>query len=272
MGEELAEGPVNPGPEVPATQDNSGSDNGINPAWNDLLNPLPKEFHTNAIPILKQWDDNYKRDVEQVQSRYSPYQDFVDNEIPPETLMAALQLMNTIETDPRGFYDNMGNFYKDQWGQGQQTSDDTFDLGSDDGSNQLPDITQHPKFQELQQQLEQLTGVITSGTEQAQRDEAIKQAETELDAEEERLRQEKGDFDPQMVYALALSMQIPLENAVDMYFEKVSSNTPKSAPRILSPSGGALPSQQPQIKDMTPQERRALVARMAQQDATNSGG
>src|SRR5690349_3087406 len=98
-----------------------GESTGFNPAWNPLLSKIPQGLHKLIEPDLRAWDDNFTKKTQEVQSRYEPYNFLVENEVDPAQVEAALQIMSLIETDPRAFHTQMGEFYKDQWGdQGQQ--------------------------------------------------------------------------------------------------------------------------------------------------------
>src|SRR4051812_48698028 len=94
--------------------------NGRNPAWNKLLDKLPTEFHSIIEPDLREWDTNFTNKTQEVQSRYEPYNFLLENEIDPEQVQSALQILAMIETDPKAFHTQMGEFYKDQWGQGPE--------------------------------------------------------------------------------------------------------------------------------------------------------
>lgn len=247
-----------------------GSSPGQNPAWQPMLGKIPPEFHKIIEPDLRQWDENFRTRTQEVQSRYQPYEFLVENEIDPEQINTALQIFAMIETDPRAFHTQMGEFYKDQWGQGQQVnsqeqqpnSDATFSLDGEDG--QQFDVTQHPKFKEMAQNQEALA---TWAAQQIQREQEA-EADAEVAAEEERLHKEYGDWPEEIVFALAVQKEIDLEDAVKEY--KALENQIRSAPRandtappVFAPSG-AVPSSQPKPGQLSDAETRKLVAEMAE--------
>lgn len=254
-------GEVSSTPEASSQQD---SGNGFNPAWTPMLEKLPPEFHSMVAPDLKQWDQNFQTKLNEVQSRYAPYNDFVENQVPPETLQSALQLMAVIEADPKAFYDQMGDFYKDQWGQGQQveSNNDEFVLGGDETEF---DITQHPKFQEQQRQLQ----IIAQHLDGQLRSQQEAEQDAALEAEETRLKEQYGEFDPVWVYSLAAQNQMPLEDAVKAYHGFINQvrQTPtasSTAPSVFAPSG-AIPSTQPNPAEMSSAQTRSLVADILRQ-------
>lgn len=242
--------------------------NGRNPAWNSLLDKLPSEFHSIIEPDLREWDKNFITKTQEVQSRYEPYQDLIDNEIDPEQISNALQVLAMIETDPRAFHTQMGEFYKDQWGQGQQevSQDDPnaqFSLDGDDGGQEPLDITKHPKFQELSQNQEALATYLAQQIQQQKEAEA----DAEVAADEERLRKEYGDFNEEFVFSYAMQQECDLEEAVKAYKElenkiRTQPRASDSAPPVFAPSGG-VPSSQPSPGQLSDRETRKLVAEMA---------
>lgn len=247
------------------TSQSSGT--GRNPAWNSLLDKLPSEFHSIIEPDLRQWDQNFTTKTQEVQSRYEPYQDLIDNEIDPEQISNALQVLAMIETDPRAFHTQMGEFYKDQWGQGQTevSPDDPnaqFSLDGEDDQSQT-DITQNPKFQELSKNQEALATYLAQQIQEQQEAEA----EAEVTADEERLRKEYGDFDEQFVFAYAVQQECDLEEAVKQYKDlenriRTQPRANDSAPPVFAPSGG-VPSSQPSPGQLSDKDTRKLVAEMA---------
>jgi len=239
--------------------------NGRNPAWNKLLDKLPTEFHSIIEPDLREWDTNFTNKTQEVQSRYEPYNFLLENEIDPEQVQSALQILAMIETDPKAFHTQMGEFYKDQWGQGPEEvsknpSEAEFSL---DDLDETPDITQHPKFKELSENQEALATYLAQQIQQQQEAEA----EAEVAADEKRLKDKYGDFDEQFVFAYAVQNECDLEEAVKEYMKlsdriRSQSRANDSAPPVFAPSGG-VPSSQPSPGQLSDRDTRKLVAEMA---------
>lgn len=208
----------------------------LNPAWNNLLGKIPSSLHPAIIPELEQWDKNFQTKTSEVQSQYSPYQNLIDNKIDPSRIQSALDIIGLIEQDPRKFYDEMGNFYKDQWDQGQQSQEEEeFSIG---GAEEY-DITQHPKFKELMQNQENMAQYFAQ---QAQKEQLAK-AEQEVDAEVKTLSEKYGQFDENFVFSLAVAQNIPLEAAVKVYVDHVNAIMTRqrpgdTAPSVFSGTGG----------------------------------
>lgn len=247
--------------EANAGTGDTGNSNGFNPAWSSMLEKLPKEFHNSIAPDLKAWDQNFQTKTQEVQSRYEPYNFLVEGEISPEQVQTALQIMSVMEADPQGFHKNMGEFYKDQWGQGQQEVEESEPQFSLDGEgNEEFDITQHPKFQELMQNQDVLANYLASQIQ----DQRTAEAEKEIAAQETELKEKYGDWDEDFVYSYAIQNEVELEDAVKKFVQlrdgiKNQPRASDSAPSVFSPSG-SVPSSQPAPGSLSSKDTRNLVA------------
>ena len=232
----------------------------LNPAWTPLLEKLPNEFHPLVTPVLQSWDKNFQEKTTEVQSKIEPYNFLLENQIDPARVQMALGIADIIDADPRKFYDSMGEFYKDQWKdqgqQGQNNEEHEFELGA---AEEDFDIEKHPKFQEMKAALEQLSNSISQDQQARQQQEADAQIEREV----KELKEEFGDWDEEMVFALAVTKQIPLKDAVTQYVEKFGSpkdKTPSPAPYVFPPSFGGVPlSEQVDPAKLSGKETRNLV-------------
>jgi hypothetical protein len=240
-----------------------GESSGFNPAWSPLLEKLPQEFHKLIEPDLRQWDQNFQQKTSEVQSQYEPYKDYVENQVPPEVINNALQLMAVIDADPRSFYENMGKFYADQWGQGQPGSndaeDESFALGDEDTGQ---DLESNPLIQQLKSQQDIIAQFLTTQLEQQQQ----AAVDAQIEAEETALKEEFGEFNPKWVYSYAMQNGTDLRTAVEEYHSFVQQirSTPTAsdgAPTVFAPSS-AIPSSQPDPAKMDAKQTRSLVAEL----------
>lgn len=230
----------------------------INPAWNDLLNQVPENLRGNLTPHLKQWDDNYQAGLQKVHSQYEPYKPFIDQGVDPEALNNALLIMQNLEQDPQKFAELLIGHYGLQIGeQGQQPQQDDPELTEDP----VFDITQHPDFQRYSQMTETMAQALIAQNEQAQ----AMQAEQELDAEFEQAKQKHGEFDEDYVAQVMYIKGVDIDTAVaewQSFAQRTAQNyrPPGASAPVLMGGGGGLPSQATQVKGLTPQQRRALIA------------
>lgn len=129
-----------------------------NPAWSDILSPVPQEFHGHLKEHLSK-SDKYTQEVQQ---RFAPFKEFVDSGVGRDDIDQSLQLAHLFQTNPRGVFDFLNTQYNyipttqqtapnGQNNSQGQTQSNEFDIS---GLEQTPefDITKNPQFQQVAQQ------------------------------------------------------------------------------------------------------------------------
>lgn len=229
--------------------DNSGADNGggesLNPAWSPMLEKLPSSLHPLVTPHLREWDSNFQRKVQEVQSGFEPYKQVI-GDTDTETLQQAINFYRMAETDPKRIWETMAQYYgfgNDTPDQGQQAQQGTenFDI---DGATQ-DDLLNHPKVQELLQNQQALASVVMNQVTQQQQ----AQAEAALDAEISALKESHGyesEDDLIMVLNIANARNVSLKEAGDILKGYTESQVNAAATRrVAAPSvmsaGGTVP-------------------------------
>lgn len=231
----------------------------LNPAWNDLLEVIPEGVRGNVTPHLQKWDENYQQGLQKVHSQYEPYKPFMDQGVNPEDLNNALLIQQAMEADPQEFVQKVMEFYKIQLGeQGQQPN-------SQDESDEDPvfDVTQHPEFQRLNRGFE-LLAQQTIAQNTAAEEAAV---EAQIDNELNEAKQKYGEFDEGYVFQYCHANDCNIETGVQAYLkfaENLVANykPPGANAPIMMGGGGGLPSQQTPVKNLTGQQRRALMVQM----------
>lgn len=251
-----------------------------NPAWEKVLSVIPESLHPAITPELKRWDDNYARDVSEVQSQIAQYEAFKD--ISPDEIQQAIAFRKLAEENPQYLYEEMGKFYnfvqQQAGGQGQEGQPSTDeglsleDLGNFDGN-----IEDHPKFKELAESQQALAQVILGQEQQRLQAEASIQIDNEIKQITETMPQFKtadGQVNEDAmvtVLEIAGARNISLTDAAKVV-AGLMGNAPSapSAPRVMSPGGGipATPPIDPAGLDKN--ATRDLVADMVR-NATQQG-
>lgn len=240
------------------TTDNGPTEDGINPAWSNLLEKMPSSLHGVLIPELKAWDSNVQGLVGKVHSEYEPYKPFKENNIAPEQLNEAYGVYQALQADPRAFLEAAQKYYGITPEQGQPPVEDQHE------EIDPTDIENHPEFLRVKGIAE------TVAQAELARHQAAKQAEEDaaLDEALTKLATEHGEFDQDYVVNKAMTGNISLEDAVKQYHNTISqavqAHTTKmnSAPVVMG-AGGGTPStaiSADQLKDET--VRKNLVAQM----------
>lgn len=268
-----AAGTENVEPQETETQQTGG-----NPAWDDMLGKIPPALHPAITPYLQDWDKNYQ----DVTTKYSPYKEFVDNNVAPQTLNEALQFVQYAQQNPRAIYDALVQNFGEQWGingqgQTQEVPNPTGQSPQEvDLSNPFEgdfDIEKHPVVQQLREQLQQVAGnTDTLARAYMAEREAEQQAQInqQIDQELAGLKEKYGNYDEQYVFSLAATGKYSLEQAVQQYKQmeqNVLANAQPSpgslAPRVMSPTGG-MPSQRVDVTKLGDKDARSLAVQLAQ--------
>lgn len=241
------------------------SSGGGHPAWNDILQKLPAGLHEMIRPELEKWDRGVQERFQQVQSRYEPYKDFVENEVDPQDIQRAMQVYQLMNQNPQMLWEQMGRYYNfaqqqaSNSGQGQQESVEEYDLDESQRENVAAAEGITP---EKLQQLEQNQQILAKALYQKYEQEQQAQADAELEQELSRLREEFGEFDEEFVIPIAAQTG-DVEAAVKKYMElkaKIAGNPRPGSnlPRPIQP-GGATPSTSVNPAELDSKDTRNLV-------------
>ena len=231
----------------------------INPAWTELLGVVPSQLHSQVTPHLQKWDQNFQSKINEVHSQYEPWKQFIDNGVAPDDVQYSLGLLQALSENPQEVIKALNEWAGAENGtpeqQGQLNQSQQPGLEEDDP------ILSHPKVQEMQKGLETLAQIILSQRETEQQS----AADAELENDIKTLKDTHGEFDEEIVLALAMQGDkfdyTALENAVK---KVVAMNPParQPGPPVLG-NGAAPPADIP--KPGNDAERRNLVAQMLAQ-------
>lgn len=251
-------------------QQDSGT--GINPAWNDLLGSLPSSLHSQVIPHLQKWDQNYQTDIGKVHSQYEAYKPFVESQVDPEAINYGLQLMEILNERPEELYQALAEQYGNQQQQSQENPQQQGQQSqtTEQGQESPIDISNHPEFQRVNQMVETMAQLLVqqnSQEQEAQEDQALEKEFADA-------KSELGEFDETWVMAHLLAGNYDsVASAAKAYkdFEQgILSNANRPGPRVLS-SGGTTANPPVSPTEMSDKDRKAYVAQILQQAAQQSG-
>lgn len=203
------------------------------PAWQEILDGLPDEFHSTLTPKLQAWDQGVQQKLQDVRSQYEgldPYRDIVRDQ-DPQFLQGALQLAQAVQQDPNAVAQQLIEAFGLEYApKGAGPSEPEYDLGDDD-------IANHPMVKAMQQQLDEFNNKFQSREQVEQQT----QAEQEHEQYMAELKEEHGDFDPLFVTAL-IAQGIDGDEAVRRYNEvvtngvaRMSGATPPATPAGTPP-------------------------------------
>lgn len=85
-------------PEAPAEESFKA-----HPAHEKLLAELPEAWHQRVLPHLQEQDKYYQQQLE----KFSPYKDFIDNNVDADYINQSIQLAQAISEDPVAIHENL---------------------------------------------------------------------------------------------------------------------------------------------------------------------
>ena len=198
----------------------TGEPNG-HPAWGELLDGIPQEFHPLITPKLQEWDNGVKKRLEELTGRYDPYKPLVEQNIDPAFVTGAVEFATQLQSDPEEIIGQLIDAFgiesfikKDDMSQQQQVPGN---IDPDPFEELGIDITKHPAYIAQQQALQQIQERFT----QFDQSEQEKAQAQEVDNLLTKLETEHGPFNRLFVTAL-LAQGIDGAEAVKVYKDTVN--------------------------------------------------
>lgn len=242
--------------------------NGINPAWNELLGVVPSQLHSQVMPHLQKWDQNFQTKVNEVHSQYDGWKPIIDGGVTPQDADFALGLMNAISTNPQEVLSALQEWIENEGGEGDpnQQYDEQGQYNQSELPEGMPDISQHPAYLELQSAVQDMAQILLGQREEEQ----SQQEEAKLDEELNAAKEKYGEYDERYVLGLVLNdPEMTVEKAVEEYQEltnKILGNQRRPGPPILG-SGGNSPNTRVDPRQMSSKDTRSYVANILAQAA-----
>lgn len=230
-----------------------------NPAWKEFVGDAPKEVYEKYIePAYSKWDSGVQKRFQEY-SQYEPWKEVVKG-ADPETAGFALNLLRELNNNPQEVLSGLRDYYKLE--------------DAKPGQGQIePKVEQEDPYASRFAQIEQQNQIMAAALLQTREEEANKKAESWLDTELGRLRNEnqhRGDFDEKYVCALASSGNVSLDDAVKAYYEMADGIASRSRfkPLITGNGGGTPGGQRFNPRSMSNKDANSLVVDIL--NATNA--
>lgn len=257
-------------------------------SWEKFAEDLPEPLHEQFKPIVDEWSRQYNRVAEEA----SPYYALREAGFTPEEIEMAANLQRALANDPQGFYQQMGEAYgfaqqqqlaelQQQVQQLRQPQSETASANWwEEDEQQAPDATQvvDPRFEAVQQELEQLRQMQEQVLERQRLDEGRAQMEIEL----ANIRNTYGEFDEEEVVRRALA-NYNLEGDASLVraFHEVKdfenrvaqryASKQKQAPKVMGSANGAPPAPPAAPLDTEDARRQAALDLALRMGAANPG-
>lgn len=229
----------------------------LNGAWDELLSVVPSSLHSQVTPHLQKWDSNFQKKINEERQKYEPYKDFLENQVAPEQINYSLNLLRAVDERPAEVISAIREYAKQKGISLEEAVEEVSDKAEEE--NEDDPIMSHPKFKEMQAQLESVAHILV----QQQEAEAQEEEDAQLESELADLQKKYGDFDTDWVLTKAISTEdTNLENHVKAYkeFENgILAKQRKPGPKVMG-GGGSAPNQKIEPKDMDASQRRKYMA------------
>lgn len=234
----------------------------------DYLEQVPETVRPLVEPTFQEWDKNVTQRFQELHSQWEPWKEVAD-QYQPEDVIGALQMALVLDQEPERFLEAFKASYpelveKMLEGQGGNQQQPTTQTGSEQGLGDLdPSDPVAKALLQMQEQLQQLTGNFTE-KQQLEEQEA---SQKYLDSVLKQLHDDHGDFDDTFILSqMAFANKTP-EQAFQAWTDLQAKyltpgqqqQTQTPAPPVI-PSGGGVPTTQPQVEDLDSAKTKNLVA------------
>lgn len=190
------------------------------PAWDEYLKDVPEDFRQYVTPAFEAWDKGVvpRSKLQEVETQYNPYKEFVEAEIDADELGSAYNLYQAMQENPEEVIRKaIETFGLESVLNAAPVTPDPDDDDEDEG---YPDVTKNPAFTAMQEKLAQFEEKETERERLARE----AQEEQEFDAYLGELTEkykETGPFDVNYVTAL-IAQDVDGDEAVKQYYAMVN--------------------------------------------------
>ena len=214
-----------------------------NPAWDELLDVLPKSLHGMVKPVLDKWQSGIDSEFEKI----APYRKFADADVNPQIIEASMDLARQVQSNPKAVYDELAQRYG--WSAAQQIVEEASEnLEEAEEMDLFDDSESTSELKALKSELDALKSTITSQQEASEQEALSNQIEESLQS----LGKEAGDFDQEAVVrrAMLLADDYPdadIAQLIQAGYEQYSGEVEKmrsaikKAPRVAGGSANKSP-------------------------------
>lgn len=247
--------------ETPVETDSQSDQINVHPAWQEILNAIPAEYHDKVTPTLQNWDAGVSRRFQKIHDEYEPYKRFSDYD--PNQIEEAVRIYESLNSDPSATWEAIGRAYglsPEEVSQAESAFDEDDDYDFSDLPPKLrAKLAKIDRLDLHEQVLETITQQMLSQQEleeQAEEDAALEELMGEL-------KEVHGNFDEDYVVGL-MAAGVDPDDAVLRYKGMVSRFSGSAEPRVDTPPIQA----SPQIQSPRVMSSGGAVPGLGDQDVT----
>lgn len=240
---------------------------GIDPSWNDVVSYIPEDKRPEVVPKLQEWDNKVKS--------VEPWKEFADQGVDPNYAKQAVDILEVIENQPQLVYEALQRHLGLTPKEAKSAMDDMQNAnnsGETSGETsetpqQTVDITQHPEFQTMKQQLDAATKILVAQHEEQTEAQKQQEADRKLEQELGDLRNQVGDFPEDQILMRMGYKNMTAQEAYKDYASFVDqARSRRPAPTVLG-GGSQVPRQPVDVTKMDRKATKEYVAQMLEQQA-----
>lgn len=218
---------------------------GLGSEWNDVLSALPEDKRSLYGSAIRDRISSYEP--------LKAYEDFHKSGVSADQIGMALQVLSTVENNPREVYEAIGKHLGISTAEVKQVAEE---IKKEESSNLSPE------YQQLQQQFNTMAQIMLAQRQEQEKSAAQQREDRELEQAISELKKKHGDFPEDEVLMRAIHKELSLEDAYKDYEAFVTqTRQTRPAPTLLG-SGGSIPRQPLDVKSLDSAGTKNIVAQM----------
>jgi hypothetical protein len=232
---------------------------GLDPAWNELVNYVPEDKRNEFGPKLKERVTGYENRVKE----FEPWADLQRSGVTPDFADTAVRLWAQIENNPRAVYETIGESLGITPAEAKKVVEESVLKPGSDGTTEF-DIEKDPRFRSLKDQVTTLAQVTLAQRQMNEQEERVAQEAAALDAEIKGIQTKYGgDVPEDEILMRMVHKGMTAEEAYQEYSGRVNSiRARRPAPMVMG-SSGAIPGRQSiDPTKLNPAQTKNLVQEM----------
>lgn len=224
---------------------------GLGSEWNDVISAWPEEQRATLAPKLKERIDAYEP--------LKQWDTFQKSGITPEHVGTALDLFSVIENNPREVYDTLAKHLNITPAQAKEVVKEV--QAGNNSENET-----NPEIATLKQQVETMAQILMAQRQQSSQAQLAAEAETAIENEIKAVKKKYGDsVDEEEIIMRMLHQNMTAEQAHQAYTNKVTEIQKRRPAPFVMGAGGNIPSNSIDVKKLSGQDTKSLVAQMMSQ-------
>lgn len=244
------------GNESQQEQETQPQQEGVNPAWQPILDELDDLSQQVVLPKLKEFDQKAQQRVEESNAKYAPWKAFEDAGWTPDTITEAVNAVQYLNT-PDGqveLYKNLHEFLEKEGR--RPTFEEAQQIQAQTAADGVEDEPHDPRVDKLEERFQKMDQAEQDRADQDQEERNLARIRQEIDAEFAAVQQahpefEKEDFDAIQEIAAGANARIAaagqpgyftVAQATDRFLEmqqRLLTKKRAPAPRLTPPGGSA---------------------------------